>query len=169
MPKVPTQKSTLFIWPGLQHSGGSDPGRVGNGVLQPVLTWGSSCVPGALPGHDTWWISPVYVNSESRIPELSGCHGGPVIKVDVGDRLDLDMRLRDTTWDQKVVDTRSKESTDFSIELIPEDGGTRVRLTSAQVPASRAKGLVMQAFGRREIEGTLKTSLDELERQVSAG
>jgi hypothetical protein len=27
----------------------------------------------------------------------------------------------------------------------------------------------MRAFGRREIEGTLRSSLDELERQVSAG
>jgi len=64
---------------------------------------------------------------------------------------------------------RFAESTDFSIELIPEDGGTRVRLTSAQVPASRAKGVVMKAFGRREIEDTLRRSLDALERQVSAG
>jgi uncharacterized protein YndB with AHSA1/START domain len=64
---------------------------------------------------------------------------------------------------------RFAASTDFSIELIPEDGGTRVRLTSAQVPASRAKGMVMKAFGRRELESTLRTSLDELERQVSAG
>ena len=67
---------------------------------------------------------------------------------------------------------RFAESTDFSIELIPEDGGTRVRLTSAQVPASRVKGVVMKAFGRRELEGTLRGSLDALERlvdQVSAG
>ena len=64
---------------------------------------------------------------------------------------------------------RFAASTDFSIELIPEDGGTRVRLTSAQVPASRAKGLVMRAFGRRELEGTLRSSLEALERQVSAG
>ena len=64
---------------------------------------------------------------------------------------------------------RFAESTDFSIELIPEDAGTRVRLTSAQVPASRAKGVVMKAFGRREIEDRLRSSLDALERQVSAG
>ncbi len=64
---------------------------------------------------------------------------------------------------------RFAESTDFSIELIPEDGGTRVRLTSAQVPASRVKGVVMRAFGRREIESTLRSSLDALEAQVSAG
>jgi uncharacterized protein YndB with AHSA1/START domain len=64
---------------------------------------------------------------------------------------------------------RFAASTDFSVELIPEDGRTRVRLTSAQVPASRARGLVMRAFGRRELERTLRSSLDALERQVSAG
>ncbi len=44
-----------------------------------------------------------------------------------------------------------------------------MRLTSAQVPASRVKGVVMRAFGRREIESTLRSSLDALEAQVSAG
>lgn len=64
---------------------------------------------------------------------------------------------------------RFAASTDFSIDLIPEDGGTRVRLSSAQVPASRVKGLVMRAFGRRELEGTLRKSLEALGDQVSAG
>ena len=62
---------------------------------------------------------------------------------------------------------RFAASTDFSIELIPEDGGTRVRLTSAQVPASRPRGMVMKLFGRRELEGTLRTSLDSLEGLVA--
>jgi uncharacterized protein YndB with AHSA1/START domain len=61
---------------------------------------------------------------------------------------------------------RFAASTDFSIDLIPEDGGTRVRLSSAQVPASRLRGLVMRAFGRREIETTLRTSLDALEAEL---
>jgi uncharacterized protein YndB with AHSA1/START domain len=61
---------------------------------------------------------------------------------------------------------RFAASTDFSIELIPEDGGTRVRLSSAQVPASRLRGLVMRAFGRRELEGTLRKSLDALEAEL---
>ena len=48
VPKPPTQRQTLFIWPGLQsRDGAADPGRVGNGVLQPVLTWGGSCAPKA--------------------------------------------------------------------------------------------------------------------------
>ena len=62
---------------------------------------------------------------------------------------------------------RFAASTDFSIELAPEDGGTRVRLRSAQVPAGRLRGLVMRAFGRRELAGTLKSSLAELERVLT--
>ena len=59
---------------------------------------------------------------------------------------------------------RFAASTDFSIELAPDGGGTRVRLRSAQEPAGPLRGLVMRAFGRRELEGTLRGSLDELER-----
>jgi uncharacterized protein YndB with AHSA1/START domain len=61
---------------------------------------------------------------------------------------------------------RFAASTDFSIDLIPEDRGTRVRLSSAQVPASRPRGLVMRAFGRRELERTLRESLDALEAEL---
>jgi hypothetical protein len=106
------------VWPGTQALPDSDTYLpVGGGVLQPVLTWGPSCVPGALSGHSTWWISPVYVNDGSTDPTLSGCHGGPVITVDVGDHLDLDMRLSGTTWAQKVIDLKSRKSTEFSIDL----------------------------------------------------
>jgi uncharacterized protein YndB with AHSA1/START domain len=64
---------------------------------------------------------------------------------------------------------RFAASTNFAIDLIPEDGGTRVRLSSAQVPASRARGLVMRVFGRRELEGTLRSSLEKLDAYVRAG
>jgi uncharacterized protein YndB with AHSA1/START domain len=59
---------------------------------------------------------------------------------------------------------RFAASTDFTIELSPEPRGTRVRLRSAQEPASKPRGLVMKAFGRRELQGTLTSSLDALER-----
>ena len=62
---------------------------------------------------------------------------------------------------------RFAASTDFSIELAPEPGGgTRVRLRSVQVPASRPRGLVMRAFGRRELSGTLTRSLEALEQRL---
>jgi uncharacterized protein YndB with AHSA1/START domain len=63
---------------------------------------------------------------------------------------------------------RFAASTDFTVDLIEEPGGTRVRLASAQVPASKPRGLVMRAFGRREVEKTLRSSLDALERLVAA-
>ena len=118
VPAKPPAGGVIFAWPGTQAFADSDTyAPVLGGVLQPVLTWGQSCVPGALPGHSTWWISPVYVNSETSIPELRGCHGGPVITVDVGDRLDLDMRLDGTNWDQTVVDLSSQKMTKFRIDL----------------------------------------------------
>lgn len=118
VPAKPPPTGIIFVWPGTQALPDEATYQpVGGGVLQPVLTWGSSCVPGALPGHSTWWISPVYVNDETTIAELRGCHGGPVISAAVGDRLDLEMRLDKTEWYQKVVDRNSQLATEFSIDL----------------------------------------------------
>jgi hypothetical protein len=118
VPAKPPASGVIFVWPGTQTMPGTSKVQpVGEGVLQPVLTWGSSCVPGALPGHDTWWISPVYVNEGTNIRELAGCHGGSVIRTDVGDRLDFVMHLNKTTWEQTVVDTNSKQMTKFDIDL----------------------------------------------------
>ena len=118
VPAKPPPTGIIFVWPGTQALPDEATYQpVGGGVLQPVLTWGTSCVPGALPGHSTWWISPVYVNDETTIPDLQGCHGGPVISTAVGDRLDLEMRLDKTVWYQKVVDRNSQLSTEFSIDL----------------------------------------------------
>jgi uncharacterized protein YndB with AHSA1/START domain len=50
----------------------------------------------------------------------------------------------------------------LTITLEPASAGTRVRLISSQRPASRARGLVMRAFGRREIARLLDTSLASL-------
>ena len=62
---------------------------------------------------------------------------------------------------------RFASSTDFSIELQPADGGTRVRLDSRQVAASRPRGLVMKLFGEREQRKTLERSLDALAAATS--
>ena len=61
---------------------------------------------------------------------------------------------------------RFAASTDFSIELAPEGSATKVTLRSVQVPASRPRGLVMRAFGRRELTATLTRSLDALEQRA---
>jgi uncharacterized protein YndB with AHSA1/START domain len=57
---------------------------------------------------------------------------------------------------------RFAASTDFTIELAPEGEGTRVRLHSAQVPAGLLRGVVMRAFGRRDVAKALGESLDRL-------
>jgi uncharacterized protein YndB with AHSA1/START domain len=62
---------------------------------------------------------------------------------------------------------RFAASTDFTIELTPDDGGTRVRLHSAQQPAGPLRGLVIRAFGRREVARSLERSLERLASATS--
>jgi uncharacterized protein YndB with AHSA1/START domain len=57
---------------------------------------------------------------------------------------------------------RFAASTEFSIDVAPADGGSLVRMRSAQVPASRPRGVVMRAFGSREVRGGLERSLAAL-------
>lgn len=53
----------------------------------------------------------------------------------------------------------------FTIELVPSNGATLVRLSSAQRPAGLFQGLVMRAFGSREIAKLLDQSLNALARR----
>jgi uncharacterized protein YndB with AHSA1/START domain len=53
-------------------------------------------------------------------------------------------------------------STRFQISLVPSGGGTLVRLHSAQEPASAVKGLVMRAFGTRDVATNMDRSLERL-------
>jgi uncharacterized protein YndB with AHSA1/START domain len=62
---------------------------------------------------------------------------------------------------------RFAASTDFTIELVPEVAGTRVRLHSAQEPAGPVRGLVIRAFGRREVARSLRDSLERLAEATS--
>jgi uncharacterized protein YndB with AHSA1/START domain len=57
---------------------------------------------------------------------------------------------------------RFARSTDFQIRLEPAGDGTLVRLRSRQEPASAVKGLVMRAFGTREVVSQMDRSLDRL-------
>lgn len=123
-PKVPTSRGTLFIWPGLQHNGGSDPGRVGNGVLQPVLTWGPSCNPKA-PGKGSdymgWWISGMYVNISTSAAGPGGCAGGEAMDVAVGDRLSIDFASKGNEWTQTVLNLANMKKVAFTIDLKGQD------------------------------------------------
>jgi hypothetical protein len=123
-PKVPAQKSTLFIWPGLQHSSGNDPGRIGNGVLQPVLTWGPSCNPkasGKGSNYMGWWISAMYVNISSGAAGPGGCAGGEAMDVAVGDRMYIDFAVKGTEWTQKVTNPNNMKTVDLTIDLKGQD------------------------------------------------
>jgi hypothetical protein len=66
VPAKPEPAGTIFLWPGLQPDrDGRNYFPIGNGVLQPVLTWGPSCAPGEKPRtYSTWWISGQYVNTQ---------------------------------------------------------------------------------------------------------
>jgi hypothetical protein len=117
VPEEPTMRGTLFLWPGLQPLRGPDPGRVGNGVLQPVLTWGSSCAPKKPASYNDWWISGMYVNVTTSAAGPTGCAGGDAMNVAVGDDLYMDMRLDGTKWTQTVKNQQTGKSVDFVWDL----------------------------------------------------
>jgi hypothetical protein len=117
VPKKPTSMGTLFIWPGLQWLGGTDPARLGNGILQPVLTWGGSCNPMQPKDYMSWWIAAMYVNVSTSAAGPTGCAGGAAMNVQPGEMLDIDMALNGTSWKQTITDEQSTTSVDFSIDL----------------------------------------------------
>src|SRR5256885_15056127 len=63
---------------------------------------------------------------------------------------------------------RFARSTDFQIQLEPAGDGTLVRLRSRQEPASAVKGLVMRAFGTRDVASQMDRSLDRLAALVGS-
>jgi uncharacterized protein YndB with AHSA1/START domain len=62
---------------------------------------------------------------------------------------------------------RFAATTEFTIELVAAEGGTRVTLRSLQEPAGPVRGLVIRAFGRREVAKSLRDSLDRLAEATS--
>lgn len=117
VPEEPTTRGTLFLWPGLQPLRGKDPAGYGNGVLQPVLTWGSSCAPKKPASYTSWWISGMYVNVTTSAAGPTGCLGGDAMNVEVGDSLRMDMRLAGTKWTQTVRNEENGKSVDFTNDL----------------------------------------------------
>ena len=83
------------------------------------LTWGRSCAPGAQPkAYSTWWISAQYVNTFGKQAGYTGCSGGPVMSVNVGDALDIDMQLMGTVWNQVVTDMETGRSVSFTKDMM---------------------------------------------------
>jgi hypothetical protein len=62
---------------------------------------------------------------------------------------------------------RFAASTDFAVRLEPQGSGTNVTLQSRQEPVGRIKGLIMRAFGRRELHRKLDESLTRLDALVT--
>ena len=102
---------TVFLWPGLQPRP-DDPNYwpIGNGVLQPVLTWGPSCAPGDRPKDElSWWISAQYVNTRGNYMGYQGCYGGLIIGVEPKDTLLITMWLFRSIWTQTILNLRTND------------------------------------------------------------
>jgi hypothetical protein len=109
---------TLYVWPGIQpFSNSQNFNPIGNGILQPVLSIGPTCAPGAPNGYASWWISGQYVNVSSGAAGASGCLGGNGMDVAVGDALDIAMTLSGTVWTQVVADRQTGKSVQFPMDL----------------------------------------------------
>jgi hypothetical protein len=119
VPAKPTATSgTLYVWPGVQpYSNSQNFNPIGDGILQPVLSIGPTCAPGAPTGYSSWWISGQYVNVSSGAAGSSGCLGGPGLDVAVDDQLDIAMTLAGTVWTQVVTDRQTGKSVQFPMDL----------------------------------------------------
>lgn len=107
-PKPASQNGTLFLWPGLEPLTQNINSL---GVLQPVLTWGGTCAPGAPNDYNSWWISGQYVTYTTN------CAGGPGMDVAAGDQLNLAITLSGTTWTQTITDVQSGKTVTFDQDL----------------------------------------------------
>ncbi|MEM5373090.1 hypothetical protein V4C53_44940 [Paraburkholderia azotifigens] len=123
VPEKPLAQGTLFLWPGLQPSPRSaNFNPIGNGVLQPVLSWGRSCSPGNQPSaYSTWWVSAQYVNITAKEAGFTGCQGGPIMLVTPGDVLEMAMSLDGDIWRQTVKDLNTQQSVAFDMRLQGQD------------------------------------------------
>lgn len=114
----PAKSGTVFVWPGFQPLRASmNFSPIGNGVLQPVLGWGPACAPGGLRDYSSWWISAMYVNTNTREPGYGGCYGSKILRVEPRDVLDVDIELKGTSWIQRVRNARTGEAIEYAIDL----------------------------------------------------
>ncbi|KAI8621562.1 hypothetical protein BC830DRAFT_1093915 [Chytriomyces sp. MP71] len=109
VPMTPAQgtDATYFYWPGLQTNTNSPNYLpIGNGVLQPVLTFGKACTPNQPKGASVyrgWHISAQYVNPTGTVSGYSKCLGGNMMDVQPGETLLMIISLQGTVWVQTVV------------------------------------------------------------------
>jgi hypothetical protein len=114
---------TLFLWPGLQpREEDANYLPIGNGVLQPVVTWGASCAPGAQP-KQSWWASGQYVNTVGDFMGYQGCYGGPIIGARSKDMLLMSMSRFGSIWSQTITNLNTDKSTGFHTNLAGQAQG----------------------------------------------
>lgn len=126
VPVKPPPSGTIFLWPGVQPIRGPNFAPINNGVLQPVLTWGSSCAPGSPFGYSSWWISGLYVNISTSLATHRSCHGGPVMRVNPSDVLDIDIVQAGTVWKQVIKNLTSGQMVDYSIDMRGQEQGRAI-------------------------------------------
>jgi hypothetical protein len=117
-PPVRSEKhdGTVFLWPGLQPNPDfANFLPIGNGILQPVLTWGPSCAPAKQLGG--WWVSPQYVNTDGHFMGYQGCFTGSVIGVNPKDQLLISMSLDRGVWAQTIKNVMTGERSEFYVDL----------------------------------------------------
>ncbi|KAI8617499.1 hypothetical protein BC830DRAFT_1113282 [Chytriomyces sp. MP71] len=114
---------TFFLWPGLQpgfaqNNLNFEP--LGNGVLQPVLTYGISCVPNVAQSTDPygqWLVSGLYVNLDKK-PTGEICNGGDVMSVTPNDTIHFRFSLQQSTvWVQTITSKQTGQTVSYSIDL----------------------------------------------------
>jgi hypothetical protein len=116
VPKNPAPpRGPLFLWPGLQPLQMDN--KVGYGVLQPVLTWGTSCADMTNTAYDHWWISGVYVGTTPGSWTNVSCKAGSPMNVAVSDLLDIEMTLSGTNWKSTMTDRSSGKTVTFDYDL----------------------------------------------------
>lgn len=136
VPQQPLAVGTLFVLSGLQPNG-ANLQPIDNGILESVLTWGSSCAPGMQPAaYSTWWTSAQYVNSYGKEPGYVGCTGGDVMAVAPGDRLTVLYQLIGTQWQQTISNARDAKTVSFALDMQGQAQNKIVFLVSASAPSS---------------------------------
>lgn len=122
VPAKPPAGGTVFLWPGVQPLlNGPHFAPINKGVLQPVLTWGASC--SGASGFNSWTISGMYVNVSTTVATHRSCHGGKIMRPNVGDVLDIDIALNGTVWTQTIKNLTSGEQVDYAIDMKGQEQG----------------------------------------------
>jgi hypothetical protein len=118
VPAKPSATSgTLYVWPGVQpYSNSASFYPIGDGILQPVLSVGPTCGPGAPSDYASWWISGQYVNPNGPAG-FNGCLGGDGMDAAPGDNLDIAITLSGTVWTQVVANRKSGKKVSFALDL----------------------------------------------------